>query len=527
MWQERMTQARSVAGKIKYIGILSSGSLLSALLGLAMNSVIAHHWGAGASTDSYFMARSIGAFFNNLFLFSQISIVLLNAFRQQQSSREAWRLLSSFLSLLVLLVGVLGLLAYLCGPWLVRFFAPGYTGERQVDTAGLLILMVPATLFSSISTYTVAVIFNAFADYHTPVLLNLAARSAGLAAMLLFGSRGIGVVAGIVFAANLAGLALPVLALRRYGPVSLLVNPFGRDATALLSKYRTFLPTLAASSLARWAYRVAASSLTLGTFSALSYAESFFGFLTQFVSASTSQVAVQEFAGLAPAERASHLRERALANVRFFVLLALPIVGFLVIEADNVIRLLLGRGAFLKSHALPQTALALRLYAVLLIPTGLNQVLGGGLISCGLMASYVRYSCLNSLLRAALLLVLPLYLAMAGLLMSDIVASSVNLICLLRAADCWPSSATYRPLLLRLGAIFALLLAMRAGLGLVLAERAVGPGELDQLLLVGASVLTWFGAYLLLGKLFRIAEIEELWRLPLGRSWATPQERSQ
>ncbi|OED42754.1 murein biosynthesis integral membrane protein MurJ [Endozoicomonas sp. (ex Bugula neritina AB1)] len=156
-------------------------TMLSRVLGLARDVVIAGYFGSTASADAFFVAFKIPNFLRRLFAegaFSQAFVPVLSEYRTQKTFPEVRELVSRVSGTLagsLLVISVLGVLA---APVLIRLFAPGFMDEpEKLALAGeMLRITFPYLLLISL-TALAGSILNSYGRFavpaFTPVLLNV------------------------------------------------------------------------------------------------------------------------------------------------------------------------------------------------------------------------------------------------------------------------------------------------------------------------------------------------------------------
>ncbi|WP_210395823.1 murein biosynthesis integral membrane protein MurJ [Motiliproteus sediminis] len=162
--------------------VVGSMTMLSRVLGLLRDIVIAHGFGAGASADAFFVAFKIPNFLRRLFAegaFSQAFVPVLSEYRTQGDVAEVRRLLDRVAGSLGLLLSLLTALAIVGAPVLAALFAPGfYFGEeaKYLLTVEMLRITFPYLLLISLTAFAGSILnsYDRFAvPAFTPVLLNL------------------------------------------------------------------------------------------------------------------------------------------------------------------------------------------------------------------------------------------------------------------------------------------------------------------------------------------------------------------
>ena len=112
--------------------LVSLGILLSRILGLVREQVMAHYLGNSDAAGAFRAALRIPNFLQNLFgegVLSASFIPVYARLRAQHSDAEARRVAGTVGAILTLVVSLLVLLGVILTPWLVDLVAPGFDGE--------------------------------------------------------------------------------------------------------------------------------------------------------------------------------------------------------------------------------------------------------------------------------------------------------------------------------------------------------------------------------------------------------------
>ena len=237
--------------------IVGGNTLISRVLGLARDIVIARFFGAGAATDAFFVAFKIPNFFRRLFAegaFSQAFVPVLAETKVNDKDD-----LSETKALIVHTIGTLGgflvlltLLAELAAPWLIIVFGPGFYlegGEKYDLTVQMLRITFPYLLLISLTGLAGAVL-NSFGRFavaaFTPVLLNLSLIGAAIWLAPLMDKPVVALAWG-VFMAGLAQLAFQLPFLARIGMLGW--PKWGQAHAGVRKIMRLMLPVIIGSSV--------------------------------------------------------------------------------------------------------------------------------------------------------------------------------------------------------------------------------------------------------------------------------------
>jgi putative peptidoglycan lipid II flippase len=170
---------RSLLGSSSLVGLMT---LLSRVMGLLRDMVIAHSFGAGASADAFFVAFKIPNFLRRLFAegaFAQAFVPVLSEYRSQGSLMEVKRLVDRVAGSLGLVLSLITAVAILGAPLLAMAFAPGFylnDTAKYLLTVDMLRLTFPYLLLISLTAFSGSILnsYDRFAiPAFTPVLLNL------------------------------------------------------------------------------------------------------------------------------------------------------------------------------------------------------------------------------------------------------------------------------------------------------------------------------------------------------------------
>ena len=185
---EALPAAKKSRSLLHSSGLVSLMTMLSRVLGLARDMVIANQFGAGAGADAFFVAFKIPNFLRRLFAegaFAQAFVPVLSEYRSQRSQAEVRRLLGAVAGTLGLVLMVLTALAVFGSPVIAYVFAPGFHDDpvKFALTAEMLRITFPYLLLISLTAFAGSVLnsYDRFAvPAFTPVLLNLAMIAAAL-----------------------------------------------------------------------------------------------------------------------------------------------------------------------------------------------------------------------------------------------------------------------------------------------------------------------------------------------------------
>lgn len=136
-------------------GLVAFSSLLSRLLGVFRDRILASEFGAGDVLDIYYAAFKVPDFIFNLLILGALSAGFIPVFtaliKKENEQNEAWEFVSNVLNIIVVILVGISLVGIIFAPALMKFIAPGFTSENQMITANLMRIMFLSPLFLGIS----------------------------------------------------------------------------------------------------------------------------------------------------------------------------------------------------------------------------------------------------------------------------------------------------------------------------------------------------------------------------------------
>jgi putative peptidoglycan lipid II flippase len=441
-------------GRLRSVTLLGGGTVLAAVFGLLFQALLSYHFGAGADTDAWFMSLSIYAFLGKFLMLSNVKSLALPVYRRLQASEpaSAVRLERRLLLWLGAGTGVLSALLVLGAPLLVDALAPGYEGAQRDLTVALVRIRTPALAFLAVSTGGLVALEAAHRFGVTVTAQKVAPAVVSLALLAWmadrFGMVGVG-WAGLAggVAGGLVALGAMASLLRPGGPTA---SPEGaRRADKELRKigrhWVSFGGSNAAAFVGEWAFRVAASLLPVGLFSAVLYGRMVHDLLHGAVNDSAQTVSLPRFASAAaghgnPVARVGDQLRESLGTLSSATL---PLAAFMAVTAPWSVALLFGRGRFLADGMLGPSAVSLQLFALAFLVQGLVQLLFSGAFASGRSELVNRVQIAGHLVRAALMVPAVMAFSYVGLVAAQV---AMNLLVLALLVAFSPQEWRMRPL---------------------------------------------------------------------------------
>jgi putative peptidoglycan lipid II flippase len=242
---------------LKNTAIVGSMTLVSRVLGLVRDIVLARWFGADASMDAFFVAFKIPNFLRRLFAegaFSQAFVPIISEYREQQPHAAVQMLVNRVAGTLIGVLTLLAVIGVLASPLLTAVFAPGflYRDPAQFDLAAqLLRITFPYILFVSLVAFA-AGILNTYGRFaaasFAPVWLNVALIGSAIMISPHL-ARPEFALAGGVFAAGLIQVLFLLPSLKRVGLFP--VPCWGASDSGVRRIMKLMLPGIVGSSVAQ------------------------------------------------------------------------------------------------------------------------------------------------------------------------------------------------------------------------------------------------------------------------------------
>jgi putative peptidoglycan lipid II flippase len=418
-------------------GTVGAATLLSRVLGLVREQVMATVFGAGLATDAFNVAFRIPNLLRDLFAEGAMSSAFVPTFTEVQHSRgldEAWRFGRQLMSTLLFVLLGLCAIGFVAAPWLVRLFAPGFGAvpgklELTVLLTRVMLLFLPALAAAAMGMLNAR---NRFAiPALAPTLLNLGMVVVGLALLPVcerFGLPPILAMAVGVLVGGLLQFGVQLPALAKEGFRFRIEWPTGHPAVARVATL--MLPAtvgLAATQLNLLVSTLIASLLQQGSVSWLWYAFRLMQLPIGVFGVALATVSLPALSRAAVAKDMGSLKATLSATLRLVLLLTVPAALWLASLARPVVALLYEHGRFGMADT-EATAGALVMYCVGLPAFAAVGVFTRTFYALGDTATPVRASFVAVALNLVLNLALMQPLGHLGLALATSVTSIANLI---------------------------------------------------------------------------------------------------
>lgn len=502
--------------------LVGSLTMTSRVLGLMRDIVIAATFGAGSSTDAFFVAFKVPNFLRRLFAegaFSQAFVPVLSDYKAQGSVAAVQALINRVAGVLGGTLLFITGLAILAAPLVTSLFAPGFLSQpEKFDlTADMIRITFPYLMLISMTGFCGAIL-NSYGRFavpaFTPVLLNLSLIFAALVASPWF-EQPVFALAWGVFFAGVIQLLFQLPALYR---LELVPRPYWDTKDEGVRKIlKLMVPALFGVSVAQINLlldTVLASFLPTGSVSWLYFSDRLAELPLGVFGIAIATVILPTLSAHRTADRAEDFSGTLDWALRCVLLLGVPAAAALILLAQPVLTTLFYNGK-LTLHDIEMASLSMCAYSLGIVAFMLVKVLAPGFYANKDTKTPVKIgvTAMGANMLMNFVFVLPLMylwnIGHVGLALATSLAAYLNAGLLLRGlrrAGFYTVGAGWAQFAVRLSLATVCMVAI---VFLLMPESSLWSTwgwqrrawELG--LLCGAGVLAYFGAHLLLGTRMR------------------------
>ncbi len=339
--------------------LVAISSLVSRLLGVIRDRILAGQFGASTTLDIYYAAFRIPDLIFNLIVLGALSAGFVPIFTSlikdfscekkndcdSENNKEAWNLANNVLNFLLIGLGILSLFGIIFAPLLTKLITPGFNSEDQAVASALTRIMFLSPLFLGISGIIGGALqsFKRFFVYSlAPIFYNLGIILGALYFSNWWGLDGL--AWGVVLGAFLhMAIQIPsVYCLGFRYKLTIILNDLNTWKIWKMMVPRTL--SLAISQINLVVITIIASSLSSGSLSIFNLANNLQSFPIGIFGIS---FAIAAFPSLAAAaydkEKLSANFSQTMRQILFFIV---PATVLIITLRAQIIRVVLGSGNF-------------------------------------------------------------------------------------------------------------------------------------------------------------------------------------
>ncbi len=340
------SQTKTITGAT---GILAISSIISGLLGILTDRLLASHFGAGLETSIFFAAFKIPDFVYNILISGGILVAFLPIFAEyfSENKEKAWQMTNYVLNIFSFLLISISFLLFILAPWLMKFITPGFTQEGKSMAIILTRILLIQPIFLGLSNIFSGVLqyFNRFLIYSlAPIFYNLGIIFGILFLVPYFGifGAGLGVILGAFF-----HLAIQIPSSIKCGFRYKFLFNFKYPAIKRI--FVLMIPRIFALSINQINIIVItaiASTITTGSIAIFNFSSALQGFPITILGISLATAAFPTFSRLWVNGQKREFIEKLSLIVRQVFFLIIPASILIFLFRAQIVRLILGTGRF-------------------------------------------------------------------------------------------------------------------------------------------------------------------------------------
>jgi putative peptidoglycan lipid II flippase len=438
----------------------------STLLGFLREVVSARYYGTRWEMDTFLAAATIPTILFGVFNGALVSALVptFSEYLAHRKEEEAWRLASTVLNMLAIVLTTCALIGFFTAPWYVPIIAHGFPAPQMGVAIRMTRWLMPSIVAVSLSGVLSAML-NAYHRFRAAALVGVAVNTVTILCVVLL-AHDMGIYALVLgtalgLTAQLLVQVPSFLSIGRYRPIIDLRHPGLPKIWVLLGP---IIVGSAAGQLALFFDRFFASTLAPGYIAGMNYATKLVNFPQQIFAAAIATVIFPLLAAQFARENRRGVARSVVTGLRLVNFITIPSVCALIVLAHPMIQALFERGTF-QASATDLTASLLPYAAIGLIALAANVVLTRCCFACRETLWPVTISVVTVVVNVLLSLIWLPSLGARGLLLANSLSQSMQAILLLLVIARLVTGIDWGVLLVSTGKVVVSSLAMLAALG--------------------------------------------------------------
>jgi len=410
---------------VKAASLIMIITLLSKVFGFLRDMTLASQFGTSVSMDAYNMATVIP-----MILFAAVTasiattvVPIFTEYLQKEGKQKAFDFINNLLGVVLISTVILTFLGFIFAPYIVKFVAPAFTGEKFELTVKLTTILLPTmVLIAASNIFTGAL--QSMEHFTVPSMIGIPYNIIVITVAILYGGKfGITIVAYSIIIGTFiqALMQLPVLYKLGYR-IKFRVDFKDEGVKRVILLAMPVLMGTGIQTINVYVDRVIASFLPDGSIAALNYANRLNMFALGIFSTAIATVIYPVLSKHSVADDKEGFLKSLNFAVSGILYVLIPVsVGAMVLRVP-IIKVLFERGAF-DERSTYLTSIALFYFAIGMTAYGLRDVLSRSFYSMKDTKTPMINGAMAVLLNIALNLILVRYLKLGGLALSTSIAA--------------------------------------------------------------------------------------------------------
>ncbi len=360
-------------------------AILSQVLALFRDRLLAHSFGANQTLDIYYAAFRIPDFvFAGVASFmSALVLIPIITKRAQDSDARVQKFLNDTFTVFFAVLLAVSVAVFVATPWLIQKFFPGFTGVAQTDLILMsrLLLLSPILLGLSNLLSSVTQMLHKFAAFAlAPLLYNLGIIAGVVFFYPAFGIIGLGL--GVVLGAFLHFFVHFFVSSRNGFVLGISLIPSFSDIWEVLRVSFPRTIGLSANQIALFALVIFAAGMERGSVTVFNFAFNLQSVPIAIIGVSYATAAFPTLSKHFVDDNMEKFLLQLLSAARHIIFWSLPVLILFVVLRAQIVRTILGSGSF-DWTATMLTAAALAVFAVSIIAQSVGLLFARGFYATG------------------------------------------------------------------------------------------------------------------------------------------------
>ena len=349
MIQKLLQRSGSISSVHAAALLIGSAALISRLLGMLRNRLLAAHFGAGRELDIYFAAFQIPDFMATLFLLGAGSAAILPVFQEymRDNKERARHLISSLQTSFLIASSIIAGIVFFFVPILLQIMVPGFSDDERVLTVMLTRIMLLSPIFLGLSSIFSSVIqsFQRFFAYAlAPIFYNLGIITGIIFFVPLFGITGLGM--GVVLGAMLH-LIIQLVAISRIGMrPHFVTSNFNSGIKKVLYLSLPRVMSLSLAQVTVVGLTALGSTLHVGSIAVFQFSQDLYFVPIALIGVSYSVVLFPRLNEAFLNKNFQTFYHELFLGIRTIILWIAPTIALVIVLRAHIVRVALGAGLF-------------------------------------------------------------------------------------------------------------------------------------------------------------------------------------
>ena len=500
---------------IKSTFIIMIVSVISKAVGFIRDMLIARGFGAGMYTDAYNIAVTIPETIFTLIglAISTAFLPMLSRIRAKKGQNEMYDFANNVINILFVVSLIFFVVSSIFSKEIVYILADGFSEEALILATRLTRITLLNLLFLSVNACFTSML-QVNEDFIVPSILGLFFNLPMIVYLLIFRKYDIVGLTTANVIGNFMRVVVQVPSLITHGyKFRLFINMKDSRLHEILLLIVPVIIGAGANSLNMIADKKIASSLSVGSISALDYGQKLIIFINTIITTSIANVAYPIMANMRNNGNEKGFIETLKKSIIYLAILLIPITLGVLIFGRQIVQIVYGRGQF-DEYAVNITTAALIGYGFGIFFTGMRDILNSTLFSMGRTKITTFNGVIGVICNISLNIILSRYFGVFGIALASVIAMLVTSLLLFRSIIRIEHNFKIRDIVTKIIVIVFNSMIMGA---VILFIVKIIENKVNTIVLVGFGTAVGMIVYFVLGYIFKIEEVIELKNMFLSR----------